>query len=70
MKYAKDSSTGDIHALSPVGYGEHTLCGDAFDGCDGEGGHRDVKRGPVTCKRCIEVVLFCRSLKVATGGGK
>ena len=51
-------------------FGEHTLCGDAYDIAETEADFRHgpmetVSRGPVTCPRCVAVILFCRRLRVS-----
>ena len=55
-----------VHAM----FGEHTLCGDAYDIAETEADFRHgpmetVSRGPVTCPRCVAVILFCRQLRVS-----
>lgn len=65
---------GLVHVMSPIGGGEHTLCGIAMDAADSEAdegmrwlGHA---QGPVSCIECAAVVLHCRGLRVAHGATK
>lgn len=60
---------GDVHAMSPIGGGEHTLCGIAIDAADSERDERlrlsATRRRAVSCAMCADVVLACRQLRVA-----
>lgn len=57
-----------VHLMSPVGGGEFTLCGIAFDAADSEQDKRlrfrGAKREIVTCDLCANVVEVCRDVKV------
>ena len=46
--------------------GEHTLCGDHFQGDDFDDGLQWVttQKGPVTCPDCIREILNCRGVKI------
>ncbi len=55
-----------VHMMMP-GNAEYTLCGDAFDLDaveEGVGACHPVKRGPVTCPKCAEVIIGCRGVRV------
>ena len=50
-------------------WGEHTLCGDAFDGWSSEsdwehGEMRETKRRTVTCPECVRMILECKAARV------
>lgn len=59
---------GETHALSPIGGGEHTLCGVAFDAADSEADEAlrfsEASRRKVTCDNCGSIILWCRGLSV------
>lgn len=46
--------------------GEYTLCGVAFDGdANSSGAEADIKiGGKVTCQKCIDVIKFCKQIKL------
>ncbi len=59
---------GDVHLVSPVGGGSHTLCGVAHDAVDSE---RDeaLRWHPtglmvVGCRTCINVISACRGVLI------
>jgi hypothetical protein len=61
---------GLVHVISPIGGGEHTLCGVAFDAADSEGDEslrwsNSAARGPVSCEGCAAVVMHCRGMRVS-----
>jgi hypothetical protein len=66
------TSDGAVHAVSPIGGGEHTLCGIAADAADSEANEAlrwtHPKHEYVTCKECSLVVMSCRRLKVQATG--
>lgn len=57
---------GLVHAVSPIGGGEHTLCGVAFDAADSEGDESLRWLGPsrraVDCPMCCAVIRECRNM--------
>jgi hypothetical protein len=61
---------GLVHVISPIGGGEHTLCGVACDAADSEGDESlrwsdSAARGPVSCEECTAVVMCCRGMRVS-----
>jgi hypothetical protein len=56
------------HLVSPLGGGEHTLCGVAFDACDSEGmpslSWKPASSTVVTCPDCGRVIQECRWVEV------
>lgn len=60
---------GVVHAVSPIGGSEHTLCGIAADAAVSEADESlrwtHPKHQYVTCSECLRVVKFCRGLKIA-----
>jgi hypothetical protein len=55
-----------VHLL----YGEHTLCGDAFDISEDDIGYDDgpmasTTKSTVTCPRCILVIHYCRGVRTS-----
>lgn len=57
-----------IHIVSPIGGGEHTLCGIAGDAYESEGDEalrwRVARTHTVTCRECISVVEACRGVRI------
>jgi len=61
-QYVQDEN--GVHVM----WGEFTICGDAFDIAAVDDDAEEfvtVKAQPLTCERCVALVLFCRGLKVA-----
>jgi hypothetical protein len=61
--YAK-ADDGLIHFVN-VSNAEYTICGDAFEGSNDNDGAAwvHVKRGPVTCSKCIAIIKSCKGVK-------
>jgi len=67
MKYAK-SGDGLIHLISAANV-EYTICGDAYDGqdgdCDGDSSWVRCNSGPITCPKCAAQIRQCRGVQIA-----
>jgi hypothetical protein len=67
------TSDGFVHAVSPIGGSEHTICGIAADAAASEGDEAlrwvHPKTQYVTCAECYRVVKFCWGIKVAKSLG-
>lgn len=63
-----ETADGLRHLLSPIGGGEHTLCGASYDAHEtvNEPGWAPVPLtgNTVTCPECAAVVLACRGMRV------
>ncbi len=69
MSTFAQSNDGEVHLISPIGGGEHTLCGNAFD-IDSEPDGVDFawvecEPRPLTCPLCAMVVKACRGVAIA-----
>ena len=68
---------GVVHAMSPIGGGDHTFCSMVEEGECEERGYdwdgtdptilRPTKATAITCEGCIAVVDAARQVKVAKG---
>lgn len=55
-------SNKDWHLISEAGDGEGTACGLIYS--DYSVSYKSVKRGGVTCKECLGVIEFYKSVKL------
>lgn len=58
---------GQTHVISPLGGGEHTLCGVASDAyCTEDDPHliwQESVNKKVTCKDCVAIITVCKLIK-------
>lgn len=69
MTELRQTADGMCHVVSPIGGGEHTLCGIAYDAHETEN-EPDWAEVPltgrmVTCCECAAVVVACRRVRLA-----
>ena len=64
-----ENTDGDIKTcIKSIQNGEYTLCGTAFDSSPDfeDQWWIDCKsKGPITCEKCIEIIQYCKSIKLS-----
>lgn len=64
-KYDLIENDDGVHGTNPSN-SEYTLCGDAWDGNEDDGYTESVRVDDqrVTCPKCVEVIRYCKRLKI------